>query len=216
MTTRSRRAPVLDRFISQTTDTISGGGSVNANLRYQTSVGSAGDVASPGEYNAGANVFSLALKDSDDENIPVPAVDTVLAVGYRGGFNSRRTAMVTVTSVMVHADRLDIAYSGASIASSQELTIAFSTSTPGVITSVTRNWWAARRELRTTDQLTLTDAGPLTINDVFFVVRTSGEDFAVGDTFMDDRSVRRTIQGLNYEEYGRGRYTTILARAITA
>ena len=216
MTTRSRRAPVLDRFISQTIDTTGGSGPASANLRYQTSVANAGAVDSPGKYNAGANVFSLALKDSDDVVLPTPAIGTILAVGYRSGFNSSTSTNVIVTSVTTHADRLDIAYSGASIISSQALTIAFSTTTPGIPTSLTRNYWAARRELRTTDQVTLTDAGPLSINDVYFIVRTSGEDFAVGDTFDDDRAVRRTIQGLNYEEYGRGRFTTILARAITA
>ena len=214
MTTRSRRAPVLDRFITQTIDTTMGGSTDNVNLRYATAVFPATDVDAAGEYRADTNVFALALIDSDGDALPTPAVGTQLSVGYIGGFNTQRSAIVVVTDVAVHTDRLDITYSGTSIISLGELTIVFSTTTPEVTTSVTRNWWASRRELRTTDQITLTDAGPLTINDVFFVVRSSEEDFAVGDTFTDDRDVSRTIQGLNYEEYGRGRFTTLLGRAI--
>ena len=215
MTTRSRRAPLLDRFITQTIDTTIGGSTDSASLRYATSVFPATEVDAPGEYSAGANVFSLALRDSDDEALPTPSVGTQLAVGYRGGFNSQQSAIVVVTHVVAHADRQDITYSGSSIISQFELTIVFSTTSPEVTTSVTRQWWAARRELRTTDQITLTEAGPLTIQDVFFIVRTSEEDFAVGDTFTDDRGSRRTIQGINYEEFGRGRFTTLLGRAIT-
>ena len=36
-----------------------------------------------------------------------------------------------------------------------------------------------------------------------------------GATLTDDRGVNRPIIGIGYEEYGRGRFTTLFTKAVT-
>ena len=78
---------------------------------------------------------------------------------------------------------------------------------PGPITTV--NVWAGRQDFTAEDQLR---AAPVVVavTDSRYYVRAGS--WAVGDEFIDEDGVRRTVQGISV--IGRGRFLELLARRI--
>ena len=204
MTTRrsARTAPVLDRLISvNITTTIP----ALASYRYRS-----GKWAVP-------EAERLEVDDTDSDGqgfpraltLPVTAFITIggSRVEYqvtaqaevRDGFNQRTGSRLTIPTLP------DQAAAG-------EMVIEVQTGTSERV-EIQREW-AARRELRVSDQVKLTDTALFRLTDVYFIVRTTpGVSYEVGATLTDDRGVTRSIIGVGYEEYGRGRFTSLLARA---
>ena len=108
---------------------------------------------------------------------------------------------------------LRLTFDGPLPAAGTALTIAVQTGgTMTVTQTVTRPVWAARRDFRARDQLSIGDGQFFTLEDTRFVVRAEGPPWSAGDTFVDDGGQARTVRGVN--EIGRSRYLEILARSV--
>ena len=213
MTTRT--APVLDRFITTAMIvTIPGTAEELGRFTYPHNID--GNSYGDGSWRIQGQVLKLGLEDVNGDAIPTDLSPNAVEIAgvvydidsfvYKNPFQGSRfdiTLQGNVTAIQDLTDLGEIVFRGGASPDQQETT--------------TFRHWAARRELRVSDQVDLTSVGLLGISDVYFVVRTlPDESWALQGALTDDRGLHRTIQGINYEEYGRGRYTTLLARAVTS
>ena len=70
--------------------------------------------------------------------------------------------------------------------------------------------WAARRDYRGRDFLSVRDIGLFAITSTRFIVRAEGPAWAIQDVFTDDKGERQVVQGIG--EIGRGRWLELLTQ----
>ena len=73
--------------------------------------------------------------------------------------------------------------------------------------------WAGRRDFTAQDAINASVGGTFEITDVRFIVRADGVAWAVGDSFLDDQGVKRTVRGIAHLD--RGRFLELLAREVS-
>ena len=170
-TRRARTAPVLDRLITANITTT-----IPALVTYRYSLG---------EWDV-PEAERLEVDDTDSDGqgfpdaltLPVTAFITIGSsrveylvtdqAAVRDGFNQRTGSLLTIPTLP------DQAAAG-------EMLIEVETGTAERV-EVQREW-AARRELRVSDQVKLTDTALFRLTDVYFIVRTTpGVSYEVGAT----------------------------------
>ena len=202
-------------------------------IRAQLTVNEAGDVTYRFGKRITNSMFNTSgawqldtdgtlLLDSDDSAdtlLPTLIAELPLA-GASIAFGTGAAAVITITSWEAvlpfggpdNFTAYQVGYTGAlpDPGAAQTLTLTLPL---GAMTERTeeRIVWAGRRDFTADDVIKVSNTGAFEISDVRFITRAGA--WAVGDTFIDDQGVERTVRGVSHLD--RGRFLELLTRAIT-
>ena len=215
MTTGRDYAPVLDRLIRREVTTTVEVPATTA-YAYDTQELETGIGVDDGEWRRTSDTeLGIGLNDSNGLSFPDLTLPTN---GVEVAWDGATATILNVTGMGILSDPLTfipqgilLTFDGTLPASGTSLTIMVPSGGTQMVTQTTvRNVWAARRDYRGRDFLQARDAGLLTITATRFIVRAEGPAWSTGDTFIDDRGERQSVQGIG--EIGRGRWFELLTQ----
>ena len=214
MTTGRDYAPVLDRLIQREVSTEV---EVPATTTYaydaqELQSGRIDD----GEWRRDSDTeLGIGLNDSNGLSFPDLTLPTN---GVEVAWDGAAATILNVTGMEILSDPLTFIPQGILLTFDGTLPVAGTSleimvpsgGTQMVTRTAMRNEWAARRDYRGRDFLQVRDAGLFSITATRFIVRAEGPAWAPGDTFIDDRGERQSVQGIG--EIGRGRWFELLTQ----
>lgn len=221
MTSPRADAPKLDRLI-QRTIRVSTDALVDRVFRFDNI---AIDYRTAGSWSVSATALAMAEKDADGRLLP-GVNDYVLDIGdtyLLAVTNYSRMFQVEAYDYPRSSWNQDLKYARqltyavgevdpARIPSDGAMMLTFPPDSRKYVEKVVKVW-ARRTDFLGKDLITITDAGPATIEDTRLLVRAVGPTWAEGDVLIDDKDVPRTVRGV--AEVGR-HYLELLARSLTA